>query len=144
MLSFLRNPLMGTIRRKVSRFLGLSSRESADLLSTDRGETSCDHLDCVHQAGARVFLAHPLDWRKDFQSLNSALSELAAQGLDGIEAWYKPYSTEDQKALMQLATQHDLLVCAGSDFHGGFRHVGITPGHEMPEEQFDRFLEDAG
>jgi len=143
MLSSLRNPWLGSIGRGLKQLLGRSNGHPAAPPARASGNTG-EVIACVHRAGGRVFLAHPLDWQKNLQNLGESLPALIAQGLDGLEAWYKPYPLEQQQALAKLAAQHDLLVSAGSDFHGGFLHMGITPGHQIPETDFAQFMQAVG
>ncbi|RPH97139.1 MAG: PHP domain-containing protein, partial [Calditrichaeota bacterium] len=90
----------------------------------------------VHRAGGRAFLAHPLNFESDPQALENCVIELKTMGLDGVEAFYAPYSAVDCDALYQLAERHDLLVSAGTDFHSsGDQNYGI----EMPPDTWIKF-----
>ena len=82
-------------------------------------------LRSVHKAGGTVFLAHPLDYISDVAQLEQALGVLRHLGLDGIEALYRKYTPEQQAKLVELADQHHLLICAGTDFHG-FDQPGLN------------------
>ena len=75
----------------------------------------------IHAAGGIAVLAHP---PSDFDA--TQLQELAAHGLDGIEAGHPSQSPTRSRELMTLAAAHGLLTTAGSDFHGpaGGRAVG--------------------
>jgi PAS domain S-box-containing protein len=72
----------------------------------------------VHGAGGAVFLAHPLSYDFDRETLEGLVGELAAAGLDGLEAIYPPYPAEDRRMLESLAGRYSLAVSAGSDYHG--------------------------
>ena len=92
----------------------------------------------IHRAGGRVFWAHPLLFESDMEQLDILIGELKSKGLDGIEAIYAQFSETDQLALRSLAQKHDLLICAGTDFHvsnGGSDAYGI----EMPREDWIKF-----
>ena len=43
---------------------------------------------------------------------------LAAQGLQGIEAFYPTYDRKDTQHYLDVAQQHGLLVSGGSDYRG--------------------------
>jgi PAS domain S-box-containing protein len=86
----------------------------------------------VHEAGGKVFLAHPLHGGLGPDALGGPLGILKAAGLDGIEAYYRPYPTEAQEALAALADKHGLLTSGGSDFHGSTAVGFGEPGTEMP------------
>ncbi len=93
----------------------------------------------LHRAGGRAFLAHPLVYERDIDQLERLVVELKARGLDGIEAIYAEFSVDEREALCRLAREHDLLVSAGTDYHGvaglGSRALGIA----MPDEDWTRF-----
>ena len=98
-----------------------------------------DAIALVHRAGGRAFLAHPLVPDPDLERLDDLVVRLKAKGLDGIEAVYAQFSAVEQAALGAMARMHDLLVCAGSDFHGpnGLGHQ--PPGIDMPRDDWVRF-----
>jgi len=93
----------------------------------------------VHRAGGRAFLAHPLHFESDPARLDGLVADLKAQGLDGIEALYAQFSEAEQTGLRELARKHDLLVCAGTDFHSGNGQAGQPLGIAMPREDWNRF-----
>lgn len=106
-----------------------------------RQNAAGDLIGRVHDAGGRIYLAHPLLPVSDFTSLDGLLLELKAAGLDGLEALYKPYTREIRARLARLAGQHDLLVVAGSDFHGDGIHGAAEPGCDMPLWHWERFCQ---
>lgn len=103
---------------------------------TGRLETAAA-IALLHRAGGKVFLAHPLDFEPDLQILEALVVRLKTLGLDGLEAHYLPYSAEQRTSLVELAHQHNLLVCAGTDYHA----EGSTIGLEMPRDDWLPFRE---
>lgn len=104
-------------------------------------------IEAVHEAGGIVFLAHPLQQCWSRATLEECVAELVGLGLDGIEAFYKPYSSNEQLQLAQLADRHGILTCAGSDFHGPFANESSRqdgPGVLMPVARWKRFREALG
>jgi PAS domain S-box-containing protein len=93
----------------------------------------------VHQAGGRAFLAHPLFYESDLEKLDGFIGELKVLGLDGVEAIYAPFSEIDQASLRSLAEKHNLLVCAGTDFHGANGPGSPLFGIQMPREDWIKF-----
>jgi PAS domain S-box-containing protein len=93
----------------------------------------------AHRAGGHAFLAHPLFLRADHAALREILVELKACGLDGIEALYAPTAPADRAALVEMADDLGLLVCAGTDYHGP--EDGSTHGlcFEMPDARWQTF-----
>ncbi len=93
----------------------------------------------VHAAGGKAFIAHPLSGPLGRGSLARLMSALQADGLDGIEAVYAPYSEEDRRWLLDLAARNRLAVSAGSDFHGPEVATGPEPGIDMTAAQWKAF-----
>ena len=93
----------------------------------------------LHRAGGRAFLAHPLVYERDIAELEHLVAELASVGLDGLEAIYQEFAADDREALRQLARRHDLLVSAGTDYHGVKGLGSSALGIEMPSEEWLRF-----
>ena len=93
----------------------------------------------IHRAGGRAFLAHPLHFESDLARLDGRVADLKTKGLDGIEAFYAQFSEAEQTGLRQLARKHDLLVCAGTDFHSGNGQASQPLGIGMPREDWSRF-----
>jgi PAS domain S-box-containing protein len=100
-------------------------------------------IDLIHRAGGKVFWAHPLVYESDPEQLEARLLELKAMGLDGLEAIYSPFTAAQCADLCQLAEKHDLLVCAGTDFHvgNGSLQGSYAYGIEMPRAAWIRFRE---
>lgn len=85
-------------------------------------------ISLIENAGGVAVLAHPLKISYKgknqpgqagfFEVLSSLLFRLKKSGLQGMECYYSrhlPYETEQ---LLALADEFNLLVSAGSDFHG--------------------------
>jgi PAS domain S-box-containing protein len=98
------------------------------------GETpdAAQAIDAIHEAGGIVCLAHPLSTGWSESELDAAVDRLAHAGLDGIEAFYKPYAQDVQDRLVDLADRHDLLTCGGSDYHGPLQTNPADSGGREP------------
>jgi predicted metal-dependent phosphoesterase TrpH len=91
----------------------------------------------IVKAGGLPVLAHPLT-TPDPEGL---ISELKPAGLVGLEAYYKDYTAEEVKRLVELARKHNLIATGGSDYHG------IEPetetaigGADVPLEAAERLI----
>jgi PAS domain S-box-containing protein len=71
----------------------------------------------AHEAGGAVFLAHPLSYGMADADLEALIDQLAAAGMDGIEAVYGPYPAAGRRQLERLAQARGLAVSGGSDMH---------------------------
>ncbi len=85
--------------------------------------TPAEAVELVHEAGGCAVLCHP----GLIDGVERYLEELLTAGLDALEVHYPRHSAEDEKRLMELAREYDLLVTGGSDFHGAPKpdiHIG--------------------
>ncbi len=96
-------------------------------------------------AGGTPVLAHPMkishmnirEGETFFGRLNQQLAKLKKWGLRGMECYYSSHTPEETKQLVHLAQNHDLIVTAGSDFHGEEFEGGITIGGFYTDQHFD-------
>lgn len=80
----------------------------------------------IHEAGGVPVLAHPFTLELSPSMLRSAVREWKAMGLEGVEAYYSEHTAEQTAQYLALATELDLVVTGGSDFHGS-----VNPAIEM-------------
>lgn len=96
----------------------------------------------IHAAGGVAVLAHPLSLSLPPRELARAVAELAAAGLDGLEALYGRYGPHERRLLAELAATHDLVATGGSDYHGTYKpdlRVGVGRGDlVVPDDVVDR------
>jgi predicted metal-dependent phosphoesterase TrpH len=69
----------------------------------------------IHGAFGLAFIAHPALSK----TMRQILPQLLALPFDGIEAWHPSHSPQRIANYRALAKQRGLLVCGGSDCHGG-------------------------
>lgn len=100
-------------------------------------------------SGGIPVLAHPFFGSGDEMITGSNMEDrmvrLLSYGLKGIEAFYSGFSDELQKEALSIADSFDLLVTAGSDYHGKNKMVkigdtGLRDGAEYPV-RLKHFLE---
>lgn len=72
----------------------------------------------VHEAGGKAILAHPQTLRMGWDDLARSLKRWRGEGLDGVEAYHANLTCRDAHRLAALAHELDLIVTAGSDYHG--------------------------
>lgn len=77
-----------------------------------------DAISEIQRLGGVAVLAHPTTISDDRQELHTVIRELAAMGLDGIEAFNNLALSNEMEYLRRLAEELGLLVTGGSDFHG--------------------------
>jgi predicted metal-dependent phosphoesterase TrpH len=87
----------------------------------------------IHRAGGLASLAHPGLVRRD-----ESIGELAASGLDALEAYHSEHDAAATARYLALASRLSLAVTGGSDFHGDAAHGALEPGSvSLPPEAFE-------
>ncbi|MFT8319942.1 MAG: PHP domain-containing protein [Bacillus sp. (in: firmicutes)] len=82
--------------------------------------SSLEAIQLIHLCGGKAFIAHP-----NLYSFPWSLEMLIEEGIDGIEAYYFTHDKKTTDYWLQQAEQHQLLVSAGSDYHGKSRKETI-------------------
>jgi len=95
-------------------------------------------IDEIHRIGGAAVLAHPTSISKDQAELRRVISALIDLGLDGIEVFNNMGWPLEIEFLRRLADELDLIVTAGSDYHG--IETGIEIGKGREGIRFDRNL----
>lgn len=73
----------------------------------------------IHKAGGLAIWAHPVYKRNDERSyVRRTIRKLKDMGIDGVECYYSSYSPEQQKMMLDITSEFNLLRSGGSDFHG--------------------------
>lgn len=70
-------------------------------------------INWIHEAGGKAVLAHPGLYKDD-----ELVIEIIGQGLDGMEVYHSDHTPQDEDRYKKIAEQHNLIMTAGSDFHG--------------------------
>jgi len=93
----------------------------------------------IKESGGIAVLAHPMSLYVAWGKLPNLIENLKERGLDGLEAWHPTAKVSACKRLEDLGKRLDLLVTAGSDFHGEVRSgrkLGLTAGGEKIDESY--------
>ena len=105
-----------------------------------------DAISLIHLANGKAVLAHPLLYHFSEEELDSLVSLLKENGLQGIEAIYSSNKWNDESRMKQLAKKYDLFITGGSDFHGLAKptlDLGIGYGDlKVPEKLLSNILND--
>lgn len=97
-------------------------------------------IELILQAGGIPVIAHPYQTKLNDEDLENLIRELKNYGLMGIEVYYSQHTKKQINQYLQYAEKFDLLITAGSDFHGTNKpHIPL--GMEVPEQYLKRFLE---
>ncbi|MBU3918253.1 PHP domain-containing protein [bacterium] len=83
--------------------------------------TSDESIKIIHEAGGKAFLAHPVTLNLEGARFIDYLDKLVKHGLDGIEVYATLHSPEKTQFYKTLAIERNLMISAGSDFHGDMK-----------------------
>jgi predicted metal-dependent phosphoesterase TrpH len=97
-----------------------------------------DALGLIHGAGGVCVLAHPGTFRETNPVPSLLIEELAAAGLDGIEAAHPEHTEVVEARYVDLAEALDLLWTGGSDCHGALYEPVRLGCRSTTPEQFER------
>lgn len=79
-------------------------------------------IQAILKSGGIPVWAHPLggegERRLTTDEFHTQLTTLIEYGIQGLECYYSRYSQKESAFLLSEAQSHDLLVSAGSDYHG--------------------------
>jgi predicted metal-dependent phosphoesterase TrpH len=75
-------------------------------------------LTLIKRAGAVAVIAHPGLWREGLGVSDELIEELAANGLDGIEAAHSDHTPEMESRYRDMAGHLGLVATGSSDCHG--------------------------
>jgi predicted metal-dependent phosphoesterase TrpH len=75
-------------------------------------------LALIKRAGAVAVIAHPGLWREGLGVHDALIEELAANGLDGIEAAHSDHTPEMESRYRDMARRLGLVATGSSDCHG--------------------------
>ncbi|MFC7219843.1 PHP domain-containing protein [Streptomyces polyrhachis] len=87
----------------------------------------------VKAAGGVSVLAHPRAVKRGRVLPESAVAELAAAGLDGVEVDHMDHDPAARAGLRGLAAELGLLTTGSSDYHGTRKKVGLGAETTDPE-----------
>lgn len=112
------------------RFLGSSC--PAFVPSSTLAPSAAVHA--INECGGVSVLAHPTR-----NAAEALLEDLVREGLRGIEVYSTSHTAHDAERLREVAREHNLVVTAGTDFHGP-TELNPQPGCEVEEEDLSGFL----
>ena len=92
-------------------------------------------IEAIHSASGKAFLAHPYQLKYTNEELETLVLQLIDIGLDGLECYYPIHSEEQIQFYLQLAEKYQLLISAGSDFHG----ENVKPNIVLSDRDIDVF-----
>jgi len=93
----------------------------------------------IRDAGGIPVMAHPYQTKLDNEELEQLIEKLIGIGLMGIEVYYSQHTPDQIKFYRYLADKFNLLITAGSDFHGSTKpHIEL--GMNVDDKILQPFL----
>ena len=104
------NGCIDSFKDAFTRYIG---RDGPAYVERDK-MTPVQAVELILRAKGLPVLAHPLT----VPDPEAMIVELKAAGLTGIEVYYKDYSNEDTRGLLELSIKYNLVSTGGTDYHG--------------------------
>lgn len=113
--------VVGSVDEAFRRYLAAGGRYYAGRVDTDVGVA----VRMVRAAGGVPVLAHAMARRRGPVVGPGVITELAVEGLAGVEVDHPDHTGDDRAALRDLATALGLLITGSSDYHGTNKTVHL-------------------
>jgi predicted metal-dependent phosphoesterase TrpH len=98
------------------------------------GPSPAEVIARIHDAGGIASIAHP-----GLVGRDAWIPELAAAGLDAIEAYHTNHDESATAHYRAMAERLNLAVSGGSDYHADESHGALRPGStSLPRAEFER------
>lgn len=107
----------GVVASRDEAFLNLLSNESKYYV-THAAPTPVDAIHAIRAAGGVAVIAHPFASRRGEIITSDTFLDLFAAGLNGIEVHHRDQNAEEQRNLIDIASDLNLVVTGASDYHG--------------------------
>lgn len=96
-------------------------------------------IDLILNAGGTPVLAHPKFIQTD--DIEKLILQLKDDGLMGIEAYYPAHSDAEAQYFESIALKNDMIVTAGSDYHGKMRELSAIASERRKSPALDKSVE---
>jgi 3',5'-nucleoside bisphosphate phosphatase len=124
-----------SIKDAFERFLGTGQPFYEPIKTLSLSEA----IQLIHDGGGKSILAHPQSLYLSKKNFISSIEKWKEAGLDGIEAYHSNLKYRQSIWYEKIANELDLVVTAGSDFHGKHRpdrKLGYTSSGMKIEDRF--------
>ncbi len=116
-----------------NKFLGAGKIGDIKLIWPEVG----DIIDCIHQAGGKAVLAHPLKYKMTKTKLSRLIDDFWDMDGDAIEVVSSRQTKDDTGWMLRQVQKRDLLASFGSDFHASASWSDLGMFSEIPEVGLD-------
>lgn len=126
-----------------------TKEEAWSLLNTYRGSEVKlrpeEGIEAIQQADGIPVLAHGIlgdgGQMLSAEEMDARVKRLKEFGLMGLECYYSKYTEKDTELMLSLAEKYNLMVTAGSDYHGKRKpvNIGETGEADVDAKRMERF-----
>lgn len=106
---------VNTVQDAFDKYLIDANRKTKQ---TNKGIPYEECIELIKNAGGISVLAHPKTLNKTDKELLTLIKEMIKEGLQGIEVYHSSHTQEEMTKYLKIATELNLLVSGGSDYHG--------------------------
>lgn len=121
----IQNGYVSTTQEAFERYLLEANRKCG---KARKGIPMDECIKLIKDAGGLAVLAHPITLKKSQEELDILVGQLVDFGLDGIEVYHSEHSEKNCEEYLNLADKYNLLISAGSDYHGPIVKPNIELG----------------
>lgn len=121
----IKNGYVSTVQEAFEKYLLEANRKC---VQTKKGIPMDECIKLIKEAGGLAVLAHPITLKKSPEELDDLVGQLVDFGLDGIEVYHSEHSEQNCEEYLHLADKYNLLISAGSDYHGPIVKPSIELG----------------
>lgn len=107
----------GVVKSRDEAFLDLLHNDSKYYV-THAAPTPDDAISMIRSAGGVAVIAHPFASRRGEILDASSFIGMVKAGLNGIEVAHRDQSPDEQRALIAIASELNLVITGSSDYHG--------------------------
>lgn len=99
-----------------------------------------ESVKAIKKSGGIPVQAHPMSMYISWGKMENTMIEIQRTGVQGLEAYHPGVRLSEALRLEELARKLDMIVTAGSDFHGekvrADRKIGYSAGKKKIEDRF--------
>lgn len=104
-----------------------------------------DAIDAILRSDGIPVLAHGIlaDGSKNLptEEIDARVARLKAAGLMGLECYYSAFTPAQKEIMLTLAERYNLLITAGSDYHGSNKTVHLGQTNDPDPAKLQRFYD---
>ena len=115
----------GVVASRDEAFLTLLNNDSPYYV-THAAPTPEEAIRTIRRAGGVAVIAHPCASRRGKILDASTFTDLVSAGLNGIEVHHRDQNAQEQKILIEIADELNLVKTGSSDYHGTGKLNGLA------------------